>query len=81
MDGETFTYGDDYPEIYSVFSKGTVRHLKTEAKAKVDQAEADQEAALENLRNNEFFPKITFDAFLDKKKKGKRLFYLKPNKS
>ena len=46
----------------------------------MDKAETEEEA-LENLKNNDFFPKITFDAFLEKKKKGKRLFYLKPSKN
>jgi hypothetical protein len=37
---------------------------------------------LESLKNNEFFPKLTFEEFLERKKTGKRaLFYLKPSKA
>ena len=46
------------------------------------QKEADAIESLEALKNNEFFPKQTFEEFLERKKTGKRaLFYLKPTRT
>jgi hypothetical protein len=49
----------------------------------LDKAESKAETViLESLKNNEFFPKLTFEEFLERKKTGKRaLFYLKPSKA
>lgn len=72
----------DYPEIYSQFSKGSIRKLRTPAGETPEATDKKQKEALESLRQNEFFPKLTFEEFLERKKTGKRaLFYLKPTKS
>lgn len=66
----------DYPDIYSQFSKGSVRQLRRE------QVATPATDTLESLKKNEFFPKQTFEEFLERKKTGKRaLFYLKPTRS
>jgi hypothetical protein len=40
----------------------------------------DELVALDSLKNNQFFSKMTFEQFLERKKKGKRtLFYSKPD--
>jgi len=56
-----------------------VRQLRQQA---TQQKEADAIESLEALKKNEFFPKQTFEEFLERKKTGKRaLFYLKPTRT
>lgn len=51
-------------------------------KQATQQKEADAIESLESLKKNEFFPKQTFEEFLERKKTGKRaLFYLKPTRT
>lgn len=72
----------DYPEIYSQFSKGSIRHLRNPVSQTPEVTDRKHQQAFESLRKNEFFPKLTFEEFLERKKTGKRaLFYLKPTKS
>ena len=72
----------EYPEIYSQFSKGSMRQLRNPLSQTPEVSERKHQEAFESLRKNEYFPKITFDEFLERKKTGKRaLFYLKPTKS
>lgn len=67
-------------DMYSMFSKNS--HFKRSEKCKsISQVSGSQktddiDAALERLKNNEFIPCQTYEDFIAKKKKGKRMYFV-----